>query len=1057
MADERIGGAYIEIGAEQARGEPRRTLNRIEREADRRDINLEIDVDTEYTEQQLRDFVDDMEDMEIDIPVDVFTSYARARLSWLARDRLVSIIPTIDTKAYMGVATALAALSGGRSAWNWIDNFTTSIKNLDKNLPRLASMVTLITNLSSAAGAGISNILGIGGGLASIIPLGLALPGVLGGVAGSVAILSMAFADMGDVLGDLGPAFGRLQDQVSSNFWAEAEGPIRSMVDSLLPALSTGLGAASTEMGKLFGAIANTIGSTEGIAAIESILSNLTGALDIAGDGAGAFTSALLGLASVGSEFLEPLAGAFNDMSYAFEDWVQKNTENGNIYGWIETAGQNLKELGGIVWGLGGIFSNLHRAATRAGAADLADLHAGIDRVNKALEGPAWQGALTTVFKGAHDAMEALGPGFASLADGFKNFAPTLAEIMVLAGEIGSVFLDSFGEILSNSAFQNGLTDFFEGVLSGVEAIRPHVPALAEAFGAVASFAGTLASVLGPVLGATIEALSPVVVDIMEALEAVAPVLGEVLVGAIETVAPLIQDVVGFISDWIKENPGLAATIGAIVAAIGGLIVGAIAIVTALAPVVSAIMGIVSAGAGMGLTFGGIASAIGAVLGPIALVIAAIAAIVGAFIYAWNSSEQFREAIAGLGEAILGFMEPIIEFIQTTVFPVVEQIVGAFLDMVTQILDALVPFWTVMVEIWTEIIKIMTPVVGFILDVLAPIFEHLGNVVSAVFDFIGTVISNAIDIITSILQVFLKILQGDWKGAWEAVKNVARVIWDSLKENWSAFGDLIKRILSSFLDTVKSVWNRVWGGIRDFAVNLWNSLVSRITTFVANLAHNVTSKVNEIRDKVRDGFERARQLAVDAFKRLVQGSVDKINELLRKVRELPGDIKSRLGNLKDLLLNSGKDLIRGLINGIKDMAGRAVDAAKGVVGDAVNGAKNLLGINSPSKVFMEIGQNTGEGYVLGLERMARDARRAAEMMVDPPTGRVQAPQGSIGARPTAGISSADMNRLMSMAGSTGNRTVNVTAPDGTNDPGVWGERIADTLDLHDLVGEVALV
>ena len=71
----------------------------------------------------------------------------------------------------------------------------------------------------------------------------------------------------------------------------------------------------------------------------------------------------------------------------------------------------------------------------------MGELAAGLRNVNAALEGPVWQGALTTVFQGAHDAMTALGPGVSNLANAFLSLAPTLAEIMVLAGQIGSVAL----------------------------------------------------------------------------------------------------------------------------------------------------------------------------------------------------------------------------------------------------------------------------------------------------------------------------------------------------------------------------------------------------------------------------------------------------------------------------------------------------------------------------------------------------------------------------------------------------------------------------------------
>lgn len=63
------------------------------------------------------------------------------------------------------------------------------------------------------------------------------------------------------------------------------------------------------------------------------------------------------------------------------------------------------------------------------------------------------------------------------------------------------------------------------------------------------------------------------------------------------------------------------------------------------------------------------------------------------------------------------------------------------------------------------------------------------------------------------------------------------------------------------------------------------------------------------------------------------------------------------------------------------MARSAVDAVRGVVDDAIEGAKRLLGIRSPSRVFMQIGQDTGEGLELGLLQMGERVRKASEKIV----------------------------------------------------------------------------
>ncbi|MDR3300883.1 MAG: phage tail tape measure protein [Candidatus Accumulibacter sp.] len=62
----------------------------------------------------------------------------------------------------------------------------------------------------------------------------------------------------------------------------------------------------------------------------------------------------------------------------------------------------------------------------------------------------------------------------------------------------------------------------------------------------------------------------------------------------------------------------------------------------------------------------------------------------------------------------------------------------------------------------------------------------------------------------------------------------------------------------------------------------------------------------------------------------------------------------------------GSMIMQGLINGIKNSVTGVRDSMSMAIGDAVDSAKELLGINSPSRVFAQIGGFTMEGLEKGL-------------------------------------------------------------------------------------------
>lgn len=79
----------------------------------------------------------------------------------------------------------------------------------------------------------------------------------------------------------------------------------------------------------------------------------------------------------------------------------------------------------------------------------------------------------------------------------------------------------------------------------------------------------------------------------------------------------------------------------------------------------------------------------------------------------------------------------------------------------------------------------------------------------------------------------------------------------------------------------------------------------------------------------------------------------------------------------------GVSVVQGIAQGIASAAGAVLSAITGVVGGAINAAKSLLGIASPSKVFAEMGVNTGEGMTSGVEDATSDVHAAYEEMVAP--------------------------------------------------------------------------
>jgi len=78
----------------------------------------------------------------------------------------------------------------------------------------------------------------------------------------------------------------------------------------------------------------------------------------------------------------------------------------------------------------------------------------------------------------------------------------------------------------------------------------------------------------------------------------------------------------------------------------------------------------------------------------------------------------------------------------------------------------------------------------------------------------------------------------------------------------------------------------------------------------------------------------------------------------------------------------GQGIIDGVVKGITDNASKVASAISGAVNDAIAAAKGVLGIQSPSRVFAEIGRNVGQGLANGITAAVPGTRGAAAMMIN---------------------------------------------------------------------------
>lgn len=149
---------------------------------------------------------------------------------------------------------------------------------------------------------------------------------------------------------------------------------------------------------------------------------------------------------------------------------------------------------------------------------------------------------------------------------------------------------------------------------------------------------------------------------------------------------------------------------------------------------------------------------------------------------------------------------------------------------------------------------------------------------------------------------------------------------------------------------------------------------------VVNFFSGLPSSVNA----VSAGFSALASSVSGALSGALQSAIAWGSNMVSQARSAMQNVVTSIGNTLRNAISTvtsiGRNIVQGLANGIRGAASQVVSALGSVVQNAINAAKAKLGIASPSKLFMQFGEWTSEGYAIGVESGIGLATRAIDKL-----------------------------------------------------------------------------
>lgn len=436
----------------------------------------------------------------------------------------------------------------------------------------------------------------------------------------------------------------------------------------------------------------------------------------------------------------------------------------------------------------------------------------------------------------------------------------------------------------------------------------------------------------------------------------------------------------------------LATGLGAIAIALGGMT----AIMFVLAPLGTSLITV----AGAFALFGGAIALVGAgvlafAVGLTTLAASAGVAVAGLMVFLaaipmiTAEFELAMAAVAAAAPAIGSSFETIGDVIIKTLSHLLQTFVTELVKVVAKFVKEIGKQSPTFVQAGVDIIKAF----------LKGVQKVIPEVVKTGVTFIKELIKGAKQVIPDIISLGVTIIKNVLKGIKQVSGDVIKTGVDIIKKLLKGIRELFPDIVKTGFDLIKKFLKGVRDNIKDIVKIAADIIVNFIDGISSKLPDIVNSAINlaiTFIESIADGIDKNKERFVEAVTKLFNSIIDLIVELITKglpkmlkkgwelAKKLLEGIKKILPKLPGMALDLVKKLAKGIIDSIPKIADAAADliggfvqgivdglsavakAAKKVASKAVDTVKNFLGIHSPSRVFMQIGEHVINGFAIGI-------------------------------------------------------------------------------------------
>lgn len=244
-------------------------------------------------------------------------------------------------------------------------------------------------------------------------------------------------------------------------------------------------------------------------------------------------------------------------------------------------------------------------------------------------------------------------------------------------------------------------------------------------------------------------------------------------------------------------------------------------------------------------------------------------------------------------------------------------------------------------------------------------FQRLGEIIKPVWEWLRINVPIIVEQVGVRVMEALNAIQGFWDRWGAGITTFVTVIFNAIKGQIEGALTAIRGVIQIVLSAIDGDWRGVWEGIK---------------TFVSGIGHSLGAIIR--------GWQEILKIAAKvAFEAMKDGAVLGAQATIAWVKAFPTMLKVLLFDLPAKMGEIGRDIISGIWSGIVSKTKEFAGNLRSWINDNIPKAvRFLMGIRSPSRVMADIGNDIGDGLILGMTEKSDAVTAASAAMVSAVTG-----------------------------------------------------------------------